>query len=291
MANVFIDDFLVTGRFREEDITDVYLAFIDAFSLYDPQVRLSLPAFRKKFFGHYQTSLELSGIMTYDGAIAGFILITPGNSSGVKTAWISAAGMRREYWGRGWMKRLLESRISALSKEGYDQIILEALTTNEKAIHIFSSAGFGISRKLIGYSLKGNPPASAGTVEIQVLNQLSFPLLQHCTAIFSFQEEPDFIRKERKRLLTLIARVDQQPVGTLVLNPVSGRIRHIFVMPEFRRMGIGRQLIARASSIVPSLKVINVDGRDRILNEFLIFNGFKKELEQFEMILPLNVQH
>ncbi|MCA6078454.1 GNAT family N-acetyltransferase [Fulvivirga sedimenti] len=268
--------------------TDLYLAFSDAFGDYKPSVGLTLPEFRQKFFVHYQTDRRLSRLALVNAEIAAFILSTPGNYRNRRSAYLSAVGVRQKYRGMGLLGALFDDLITQLKQEQFEQCLLEVLSSNERAIRIFESKGFRETRRFLAYSGPArnlNPPENYSFI---VKNNLYFPFREmEITDNVNFQETPSFMRKERKRLLTIVSGDDQQEKGYLILNPVSGRIRHIFVHPEYRRAGIGRSMIQYAITLVPKLKIINVDRENHSLRCFLEALGFHTQLEQIEMIMEL----
>ena len=268
--------------------TDIYLAFSDAFGDYKPSVGLTLPEFRQKFFVHYQTERRLSRIAVVKDEIAAFILSTPGYYQNRNSVYLSAVGVRPQYRGIGLLGAMFDDLIAQLKQEHYGQCLLEVLPSNERAIRIFKSKGFHEARRFLGFS---GPAAACRPPEnysFKLKNNLYFPFSEgEVTGNTNFQETPAFMRKERKRLLTVVSEDQHQETGYLIINPVSGRIRHIFVLPEFRRKGIGTGLMHHAMMLVPKLKIINVDAGNDSLLYFLEALGFLRQLEQIEMIMEL----
>ncbi len=269
-------------------IIDLYLAFSDAFGDYRPQVALTLSEFRQKFFVHYQTDKHLSRIAMVNGEIAAFILSTSGSFHGKSCTYLSAVGVRSNYRGLGLMGALFDDLIVQLRKEQFELCLLEVLSSNERAISIFKSKGFTETRRYIGLNGPAANIKAKGNYSIILKNNLYFPFHEEqVTDYVNFQETPSFMRRERKRLVTLLIRKNEKEIGFMILNPVSGRIRHIYVHPEFRRKGAGTGLIQYAMKMTPKLKIINVDQQNESLINFLQALGFRSQLEQLEMTMEL----
>ena len=51
-------------------------------------------------------------------------------------------GIRKEFWGRGLGKKLLEEGLKTAGKMGYERVELGVYESNVRAIHLYESAGF-----------------------------------------------------------------------------------------------------------------------------------------------------
>ena len=78
-------------------------------------------------------------------------------------------------------------------------------------------------------------------------------------------------------------------MGIIIFDPDYGSISQIAVHKDFRRMGIGSQLLRAASAftVTPNISIINIDGSFSDANAFFINSGFKEIIRQKEMIKEL----
>jgi len=287
MANAYIERGPITEALGDHDITDLYLAFVDAFSAYRPAVKLSLIEFKRKFFEFYRTDKDYSPVIIFDNAIAGFGLTTYGIYEGKKAAWVSALGIRPAYRGRGWSHFLIRELVETARSSGLWSMLLEVQTHNDPAVSLFSAYGFVIRRKLFSYRRVRLGSATSYPWTVRSFDRLKIPFDQADNArLPAFGETMEFIENEKKNHITLLVYdVDDQPTGFLLMDSDTGRIRHIFVKKRLRRQKFGSALMDAAVQKHEGINMINVD--EGFPHQFLEYHGFRQEQEQYEMILRL----
>jgi ribosomal protein S18 acetylase RimI-like enzyme len=285
MARAYTEKGLNIEDFTEADYTSVYLAFRDAFQHYNPKVKLTISEFRNKFHAYYHTDKHLSVQLRYNKKLAGFCMVTSGQMNHRSAGWISAMGIRNGYQGRGWSHFLLRTVIDNTRKARLEKLYLEVQTWNDQAINLFSSYDFKVGRKLASYKLYAPYIMNAFQHEIKVWPGIEIPFENVELYNTSFQESLHFIQKENKHHSTLVIHSKENcPAGYLIMDSDTGRIRHIFILPEQRNRGLGSSLVSYAAQLKKNLTLINVDTDDEGMCNFLHKLGFRREMEQYEMI-------
>lgn len=93
---------------------------------------------------------ELSHLAEVDGAPAAFCLGAVRGREGS----IRGEGTAPPYRRRGMGRRVLELTLEAIAAAGATRVVLEVLTPNSGAIALYEQAGFGIRRRLEGWSFR-----------------------------------------------------------------------------------------------------------------------------------------
>lgn len=290
MGHASIDNDLKLDDFSRVDDTAIYLAFSDAFQKYKPAVKLTLAGFRNKFFDFYHTDGNLSLQLNIGNHVAGFCMVSRGRMHNYPAGWISAMGIRSNYRGRGWSHFLLKKVIENAEKGNLERLVLEVHTWNDQAVNLFSSYDFKVSRKLAACKRIANKTRMDPRHEIRTLPGVNVPFELSETVDYetSFQESLDFIRKEIKSHVTLVIYASGiMPAGYLIMDSATGRLRHVYVLPDARRQGLGTSLVNYAAMLQNTLTIINVNADDSVACGFLRKLGFRQEMEQYEMIRNL----
>ena len=143
--------FEVFNRTHEE--TDYLLSYPEENSL-DPEQEAQ---FLKE---KTMSSNEIELVAVIDGKIAGTAGIeSVGNKYKLKHRAEFGIGVLKEYWGLGLGKALTMACIQCAGKAGYDQLELNVVAKNERALALYRSLGFvefgrnprGFNSKISGY--------------------------------------------------------------------------------------------------------------------------------------------
>ncbi|RYZ55587.1 MAG: GNAT family N-acetyltransferase [Sphingobacteriales bacterium] len=239
----------------------------------------------------YDPSLSFGG---FDGKrLAGFLLNGRGEWLGKPTAYDTGTGTLPEYRGQRIAGRLLEASLIKTREQGLSQYLLEVLTENTKAARIYQKAGFNTCRTLEYYFGK---PASIEKTKIpcgfslQVVAGLHWENIESMwDFIPSWQNNRQSIERDRTSFLFLEARMGESLAGYGIVEPLTGDVPQIAVHPDYRRQGIGSQLLLRISqeSKTGSLRVINADAANFGFRLWMKALGMLPAGQQYEMIAVL----
>ncbi|GGA23837.1 GNAT family N-acetyltransferase [Paenibacillus physcomitrellae] len=102
-----------------------------------------------------ELSSELSFVAFQDGKPAGIILNGIRETKEQKIGWNGGTGVAALYRGSGVGRSLIEASLTFFREQGVQLATLEALSANEKAIHLYLKAGYVQTDELEHLSLKG----------------------------------------------------------------------------------------------------------------------------------------
>jgi ribosomal protein S18 acetylase RimI-like enzyme len=271
-----------------EYLTDVYLAFQDAFTDYPMPVALSLNQFHYKFVVRLGLNYELStGLWLRDKLIA-FILATQDSYDGKNIIYHGCLGVRRRYRGNRFISTMYEAQRQVYAVRGIDMCLLEVLTSNDRARSIYEYLGYRIHRRLISYQKPlgirnlSKPPRASATIPWDVI-QTWFNTTP------SYANSRSVIERSRGQEMTLLLHQEEIISGVITFDIYEGRISLLIVHPEFRRRGLGTKLLAMAIHYMQCAYAacMNVPESDTAARGFLKKMGFSPLCEQFEMRLEL----
>ncbi len=215
---------------------------------------------------------------------------------GVKTVYDAGTAVVPEYRRKGASTRMFEYLLPHLEQNGFEKYVLEVIARNEPAIGLYEKLGFRPHRKLGVFKHQKNAEdfsesrPNGKTCEMRTL-ELKDVI---DTELFSdtrltWQNSNDWLRRADAigyHMEIVGAEVDGTLAGIGAVAPASGKVQRIAVEREFRRMGIGRQLLRYlAKKSEKELIFVNVDLGEADMIGFLAACGCEKTIEQFEMEL------
>jgi len=275
------------------DLTDMYLAFLNAFSDYPVGFKLTKEQFVRKFVEKLKIDFSLSiGAFDLD-ALAGFIFTSVNYYEGKLTSYNGGTGVRTAYRGNRLTSQMYDYLIPLLEQKKVKQCVLEVLTENSKAIKAYESVGFEKTKVFKCFKLTHKKLAKRPVkLPIKI-----FPVTQpdwHTYEKFStykpsFLDTPLMISENLPNEQIVEVHHDERCIGYGIYQPAFGRIGQIGVHEDFRQQGIGSALTQHIlkNSRQKALTVINVNEEAQETVDFFINIGFENQIDQYEMILPL----
>lgn len=262
-------------------------AFVDAFSDYVIPFQLSreqLAAMLER--RGYDSALSVGAFDA--GRLVAFTLNGIGSHMGLSTAYDTGTGVRPAHRGRRLTRAMFAWALERLGAEGIVQYLLEAITTNEKAVVIYRKLGFETVREFQCWQVSASEGSVIAPEWLRIQSATAVDWHQagsFCDVFPSWQNSTASILRSRDRRTILHAEVDGQFVGFAALFPESGDLPQLAVHRDARLRGIGRSLLLHAARLSESgtLRVINVDDSSPGPNTFLRKLGARSTVRQFEM--------
>lgn len=266
-------------------ISELVQVFNHAFADYAIPITLTVELLESKIVQeHIQLNLSV-GVFDED-KIVGFILTGVLWLDGYLNVYNAGTGVIPQYRGQEWTKKMyafLDQKLKTVQVKHHQ---LEVLTTNKKAIHLYTSLGFKISRTLSCY--KGFIARHEKNPKIKIIEEA---FIDHDILKTFWNIEPawqySFASLEVGKLsnTVLCAYMLGICVGYAVINLKKSRILHIAVDQKFRRQGIGSTLMTNILNQFNSKEVtiINVDKSEIGIHAFFEYCGMKIFIEQYEM--------
>ncbi|MED3539929.1 GNAT family N-acetyltransferase [Bacillus toyonensis] len=277
-------------RCSEVSIDLVYGAFKDGFSDYIIKMDVSKEDFIQRFFGPEGNSLEHSFLALDGDKSVGIILGGIKVYETIKTMRCGTLAVHPEFRGIGVSQKLFELHKEEAKQNECQQLFLEVIVGNDRAIHFYNKLGYEKVYDLSYYNLNDVTKLTNKdnkNIEVQRLEFQTFKLEIQKWLNFhiNWQNDIDYIEKTNNTYYG--AYVDNDLKGSVCVNE-QGKISYIFVDKDYRNIGIGMNLlqVARVESNLSSLSIGFPN--NSLLEGFLKKSGFKKNsLAQYEMYLLL----
>ena len=234
--------------------------------------------------------LSLSVGAFENDALIAFILHGYDVIDQVKYAYNAGTGVIPSKRGAKLTTKLYESILPLFRKKGIGHVLLEVITTNEPAVKTYQNIGFKIIRKLNCF--KGLIVATDinRPFEIRELEAYDWPKLSSFWDLKpSWQNSITALEKLQQTTVAIGVYEDEKLLGYAVYNPSLKRIHQLSVDKNYRRRGIGRQLLYEISSRYgEAVSAINVDQNSEETVAFLKAMGMEIYVQQYEMKLLVN---
>ena len=264
-----------------------------SFRNYHTTINTSLSAFESRI-ERIGVSLNLSVAAYHNDEMVGFIIQAEDIIQGIKTAYNGGTGILPAYRGNKLSKRLYEYNFEMLKKCGFEQCILEVISENIPALKIYAQLGFIPSRELVCYRTVNNFRQSLPKIKINLQKlENSIPdwhlYQQFFDFVPSWQNTTKSILRNYENEIIIEASYKAEIIGVIIFDPLQGKISQLAVHSDFRRKGIGTQLLRAASALIRTnaVSIINVDKSSVGSNKFFLNSGFKEIITQQEMIRVL----
>lgn len=266
-------------------------AFLAAFADYQVDMRMPLEEFQFRLRrDRVETSISVGA---FDGdRLVGFCLNGSGLWQGKATVYDAGTGVLPGYRGQGIAAEMFRFMNPHLKERGFNQYLLEVITSNEPAVNLYRRLGFIETRRFVVFrTTTGLPSCINGRGEIRRVETPDWQLYQTFWSGYpSWQNSIEAVQRIMDTTTTIEYHMDQRCVGYGVVSESSAHLFQIAVDKTYRRRGVASKLLNALQDSVTSsdsLKVNNVDENLKDATAFFEAVGFKVMLEQYEMILSL----
>lgn len=274
-----------------DDFTALHAAFLEAFADYIVPFKLS----ESQLENHIATNaVDLSNSVGAfaDGKIVGFTLNGFGLWNGKPTVYDAGTGVTPEFRSKGVAAAIFEFMTPMLKHSGVEQILLEVITRNEKAVRLYRRLGFRTTRRLLIFEQqKSFDDVSKSEAVVREIAAPDWNLLKAFgDGDTSWQNSLEAMQRVLAQKTVLGAFVGETVAGYAIIFPNSGSIVQIAVAKDYRRRGIATTLLSAMKEISKKdkpLHITNVDANLEATVNFLKNRNFTETLSQFEMIKTL----
>jgi GNAT superfamily N-acetyltransferase len=228
---------------------------------------------------------DLSYGMFNEGKLVGFIINAIDKRQGYVTAYNSGTGVIPEYRGRRIVKSIYEYAIPELIKNGITKCQLEVITENQKAIKSYEGIGFKICKHFKCY--KGRLLTQRETnYSLSQVSHRDFNWVEFLNQdLYSWDNQKESVIKGDFKYY--LVKVDGTLQSYFIINPKSGYIAQFEVLDN--TVLHWQNLFSAIQSIIPEVKINNVDERLTYKINEVEKLGLKNIVNQFEMELFLKV--
>lgn len=236
--------------------------------------------------------LKLSVGAFAGGRLVGYTLNGFGRWDGIQTAYDAGTGVIPDYRRKGIGRSLFEFLFPKLREIGIRQMLLEVISSNERAIELYRKLGFEETRKLLFFEQTGYIESSRSNgIRIR---QIEEPVWDYLKLFWDKETSWQFSVEAIARKITSKsyygAFCGSRCVAYSVLHPDSGIISQIAVDKEHRRKKVATMLLVEMQEKTKDGQRLRFSNVDTDLQSLIRFAGkldFTPTISQYEMILKL----
>lgn len=186
-------------------------------------------------------------------------------------------------------KRLYEFALPILHQNEIDKVLLEVITINEPAIKTYKDIGFKITRELNCFKGSINIINTDSDFQIREIEEYDWQTLRSFWDFQpSWQNNSTAVEKLQQSNLSIGVYDGEKLLGYAIFNPKLKRLHQLAVDKNYRKRGIGRQLLKHVSAHYSNdISIINIDSSSKETSEFLTGIGMNIYVKQYEMELTL----
>lgn len=277
--------FLSSADFRK-----VYQASLAAFVDYVVPLQMTEDQF-ENHIAQNAVELERSVGAFYGANLVGYSLNGFGVWNDKKTVYDAGTGVIPAFRNRGVATAMFDFLLPRLKKNGIEQMLLEVMSDNERALNLYRKLGFRETRKLLFFQKTENfASVEENGISIRQMENPDWNLFKtFWDRNPSWQFSSESIDRKISPKIILGAFSGEKCVGYCVFYTNSGVVSQIGVDKNHRRKSVGSMLLAYLcrSNRIEQINFWNVDARLASLVGFVEKLKFTPTISQTEMILPL----
>jgi len=275
-------------------LQEIWQAFNNAFSDYEVPIQMPFEKFQK--MGKRRgLNLDIS-LGAYEGKkLVGFVGNAAGDWNGKKTIYDCFTGIINDYKGKGLGKTLLENSIIRSKELGFEQYLLEVITTNEKAYKLYASKGFKIVRNFDVYSSPCEKirfsSAHLPDSDIKIIQTPDWKKFKRMWEFQpSWQNSKESVERAKDTFELFVIYRQNDCLGYLILDIETGDIPQLAIKKTHRRKDIASALLKKAAENRKKgfkLSLLNIDSDYKPFSCFMKKHKIPVIVKQYEMICEL----
>jgi ribosomal protein S18 acetylase RimI-like enzyme len=270
-------------------ITQVLDTFNESFSDYLVPMNLTLEQFNSKLHTE-NINWDYSIGVFFDSNLCGFILHFEDFEKGKKILYNGGTGVIPTQRGNHWTQKMYETFYPIFKENGVEEMVLEVLAANEKAIKVYQKIGFETER--IVKCFRGTIPQDLTLhpeIQIKEIQTADWGIFQSFWEVLpTWQNTPSVLdRTDTKKIVG--AYLDDKLVGYAIYNPTTKRLNQLAVDPQHRRKYIAETLLSEIGKKEEAeFTLLNVDEDATGLLSLLQKMNWKNTVDQLEMRLKIS---
>lgn len=275
----------------EVSMDDIYKAFVEGFSDYIIDIKMSKDSFESRFFGPEGNSLKYSFIAFEEDSPIGIILGGIKTYEGLKTLRCGTFCIHPNYRGQGISQKLFQFHKDLAIREGCHQLFLEVIVGNDRAINFYKNLGYEKIYDIKYYSHKEPNSITYKDLIETSIEEISFNDVKMVNdnikyVHINWQNDFDYMEK-LNNIKYYGAYAEKKLIGALAMDS-NGKIYFIWVHKDFNGKNIALKLINHANSCIKPKKLSMSFTNNSSIEGFLTHIGFIKDsICQYEMYYTL----
>ncbi|EHM51362.1 GNAT family N-acetyltransferase [Yokenella regensburgei] len=242
------------------------------FEGYSQPFSLPVDVFAQRFAAEGLSLVDSCVWMEGDDLVAVALIARRGQS-----ARLAAFAIRPAWRGKGIGRKLLAQLMDSLGAKGFQEIWLEVIQDNHPGVALYQSLGFAITQKLCGY--QGMQP---GKITERALQETAVMPLLRRAMVEQAQGTPWLMDPASLMMLPCRAFIHQQAFAVVSMLTEKPQLRMIYVAPEKRHHGQGREILRALNQQFPGLATV-VSVPEPLTTLFASAGYMTMAVQQFEM--------
>lgn len=274
---------------KESDFEHLHETFLEAFSDYLIPFQISVEQLRNHIRQNLVEFDQSVGIFT-NQRMVGFSLNGFGEWNGLRTVYDAGTGVIPNFRGKRVGRRIFEFILPHFGARGFEQMLLEVISDNARAVRLYESLGFEISRDLAYLECSDGvrmPPPHGISIESDDHPDWT-RFSEFAEMRTSWQNSiRSMKRSSKKRVVT--ANMNGRCIGYAVFFPMSGIVTQIAVAPEHRGKGVGKAILGAVGERIEKGQTLRASNVERGSQTAAFFHrcDFREAFFQHEMIRRL----
>lgn len=268
-------------------IQDLVKAFNSAFESYFIPIQLNETVLLDKIKAE-NVFLEYSVGVSINNQLVAFILIGIDSKNNQMLSYNAGTGVIPEFRGQHLPQKMYDFLLPLLHKNNIRNHYLEVITQNQKAIKIYESIGYQITKKVTCFKGKINEPKQLSEYQI-----FEFDFVSESTIESFWNHQPTYqntlssINRCKNAHTFLGAFSENGLLAYIIYANSNARVKQFGVDKKYRRLSLGQQLFYEVQKANPTqeISLINIDSNDAETITFLHKIGLSTTVEQFEMMM------
>lgn len=268
-------------------IQDLVKAFNSAFEGYFIPIQLNETVLLDKMKTE-NVFLEYSVGITVKNQLVAFILVGIDSKNNQMLSYNAGTGVIPEFRGQHLTQKMYDYLLPLLHKNNIRNHYLEVITQNQKALKIYESIGYQITKKVScfkGFVHEPQQPFLYKIFEFEFGSESLFETFWNHQP--TYQNTFSSINRNKNAHTFLGIFSENGLLGYLIYQKSNGRIKQFGIDKDFHQQGLGHHLFYEVQKANPTqeISLINIDSNDTETIAFLHKIGLSITVEQFEMML------
>ncbi|MEM9919514.1 MAG: GNAT family N-acetyltransferase [Bacteroidota bacterium] len=218
--------------------------------------------------------------------LVGFIINGLDKYKGYLTAFNTGTGVLPEYRGKGVVYQLYEAAMPRFLKVGVEKCVLEVISINDRAVHVYKKIGFRKTRDY--HCFKGviedlpEDGLDMKNLSFEKVNWSVLPLQEY----ICWDNQPKALEIGQDSFVFFEVHFEGRKLGFFAVNPNGG------YLPQFEIYSQDptdwKRLFAAIRQVRKKVSINNIDHRLTQKRAALQRLGFENHVNQFEMEMPLS---
>ena len=226
---------------------------------------------------------EYSAGMLLNGHLKGILVHGIDDWNGKKTAFNCATCVAPAARGNAFTARAYDFLMPMLHEIGIEQMALEVIQSNTKAVKVYEKVGFGINRdlKCLRGAIQAPTIATANAWTFRQLDEIPSPAWLYYEP--TWENMSHAIRANPAIHETFAVIEEKAVLAYTVVEKARKRIKQLFIDPNHRTAGVGEYLFQHLSIQYPEIDIVNVPDMAKEDLALLRKIGLEDYIAQFEM--------